>query len=426
MANFWDYESAESNRARAATAWTEQAKKDSWDWLANQNQQAQGLPPEALKPVDPGNVLADKPDWSWTPDDSASIVKPVGKSSDSVNSGGFLSDVGGLIKSAAESVALGPINKPWDILRPVQRALEAEQQYVARPLSKIALSPFGDYDTMPEIVKLGAQVVFDPLTYIGPGAISDAFKIARLAPELKLAAPSLETLFTSPGSRRAFSHVIEQAGMGLASVGGAEAAQALGLPSVLGGLSGPVALGRLRGSSVRSVVNPDDVAFGDSAATGETTGMYAMPKPGELPPPPARPSTVLETQAKGWSNTELTQQIEKTKQDLSDASSVGYSTSSYEKDLKELVGIQQMRDQPDLQKALKSDDDAMDALMNRPKQQRAELQTQVDASTALSNTPRGLEILAKKTRGEPLTGRDYQDMGDIINKYKNLPQCSES
>lgn len=234
--DFWAYESRDTYRAKQASDWATKAKSDAFSYLAPTQT---GLPNEALG-QNPSSIFAPSP--------LISKKDTQGK------------DSGGLFKGI-EDIGKGI----YDVtLKPINRVLEAEHNAIARPISKLLLSPFGDYDRLPGIVKLGAETLTDPLTYIGPGEVMKAFQVAKLAPEIRLGAPALQALFDSPGSRRLFAHVITQGGLGLAAVGGSVAAQKLGAPGIVGGIAGVALAGR-----GLNHLNPEDVSQGIKPSTAD-------------------------------------------------------------------------------------------------------------------------------------------------------------
>lgn len=243
MTNFWDYESQLSHNKRQAETWAEQARQHAGEFILNKQQAAGGLTTEARSPMSPANPFRVQLN---IPETVLNDVQP-GKDPKQVEkkkTGGIL---GGL----------------EDLLRPVGRVLQAEQKYVAEPLAKALYTPFDllggsltpSYEHLPGIVKSGLQVVADPFTYLGPGEITGVMKLAKLAPEVKLAAPVLETLFHAPGSRRLMVNAIKEtskrAGVGLGAVAGATVAEQVGVPGLIGGFAGAHLAGNvLRGSPV--------------------------------------------------------------------------------------------------------------------------------------------------------------------------------
>lgn len=244
--DWWSYESKDTYRAKQAQDWATKASKDAFSYLAPTTT---GVPPEALQ-QDPNSAFAPKP--LITPQDDQGS-----------SSGGFFKGI--------ES-GIGDIGKTaYDLtLKPINRVLEAEHNAIARPIAQTLLSPFGDYNKLPGIVRLGAETLTDPLTYIGPGEVMDAFKVAKLAPELKLGAPALQALFDSPGSRRLLTHIVTSGGLGLAAVGGNSAAQALGLkglPAMAAGLGAAAIAGHAIGGSEAEVANAIKPSSADDLRT---------------------------------------------------------------------------------------------------------------------------------------------------------------
>lgn len=253
MTHFWDYESKQSRNKRLATQWEQGARKWGFEFVARNRLEAQGLPEEALPPYSTGNPF-DKVRLGRAALDE--IEKPVKKSRQ-----GVLSKTFGAIDDATSTVFGGKVRQPWDLLRPVQRALEAEQKYIARPLAKAALSPLpGDYEDLPGIIRAGAEVLTDPLTYIGPGVVLKAARVAKLAPAMKLAVPGLDVLSPGAGSKRALAYFLREGGYGLAAVAGGEAAKAVGLPPLVGSTVGVAAFGRTPSTrKMDKIINPSDI-----------------------------------------------------------------------------------------------------------------------------------------------------------------------
>lgn len=514
MANFWEYESKESHNARKAQAWTDQAKQDAWEWLGRQSQLDSGASEEAVRPISRGSMLETPQGWEWKPEDSNQI-EPEDKKT---GGKGVFGSVLGTLDDVSSTVFGGEVRQPWDVLRPVQRAFEAESKYIARPIAKAVLSPLGDYESLPGIVRAGAEVVFDPLTYVGPGTVTAAFKGARgLSTASKLAAPSLETLFTSQASKRALAHVVEQAGYGLAAVGGGTAFEELGLPGAVGSMAAPFAIGGLVGkipgrtpAGGRDYVAQPDFADPMPTSSGlKSKFAYAQDysrKEGERSIGDftsfARNDTELLANYHGGNVYELSvkrrgaggtgelpyegraqgsdvkslievgtvmndlidnnpdahffaaptdarrsriyQQLGfKPKADVQNIDPVlNYVTHENSGHLildkevfkttmdKVITGsrgptMSMVGEQPDLQKALKAEEADLEAYFNQPAEQRAKMQSDLDTNVALSATPRGREIMAKQTRGEDLTGKDFEDIGKLTQQYRN-PACEES
>jgi hypothetical protein len=447
MANFWEFESKSTHQQRLAEQWTQKAKEDAWEKLGHDAQRNQGLSEEAIKPLSEGNDFAQRPFWELDNQD-LNKIEPETKQSEK-KGGGILGDIGSFIDDATSTVFGGPIRQPWDVLRPVQRAMEAEQKYVARPIAKAALSPFGDYDSLPGIVRAGAETLFDPLTYLGPGAVGEVFKGAKmLSAGEKIALPGLMELVQGPGSRRAMQYVIEQAAGGLAAVGGGTLAEELGLPGVVGSIAAPAGLqhlmGRVPGTMpvVSKMVDNSDL---DPAVrellgldkTAESTGMKAVSqntKPSRIPSFVAdlEPGKTVRNSAgqrdlaitaKGDGLYDVTEkgkslmqgEFENTFQDVSyDDLKMRYDTGAWPSSVT----------QPTLQNALKAEDTDLEAYFNEPARRQREIDSQMSTNVALSSTPEGRAILVKKTKGEPLSGADYNFISEAARKAAN-PECAQ-
>ncbi len=227
MNNFWEFESESTNRRKQADAWSRQTRASAFETLNK-----------------PGVTFNDQGQYQFSQSDLDSVVpqQQVDKKAEAKKDSGG-KNILGILDDVTSTVFGGEIRQPWDLLRPVQRALEAENKYVARPLAKAALSPFGDYEDLPGIVQMSAEAVFDPLSYIGPGAVTKLFKAAKLAgPGLKMAAPMLEAL-TEGGSRNVLAHIAKDAGFNLAGAIGAGAIDSVGLPPILGAVAGSTLFG---------------------------------------------------------------------------------------------------------------------------------------------------------------------------------------
>lgn len=256
--NFWDYESQISYNTRQAQDWATTAKQQAGEFMLSKNLASGGLTTEAQKPMSPANPWAVQ---LHVPDTVIDQTQP------------------GTLPADTKKPASGLLGGLESLLKPVGRVLQAEQKYVATPLATALYTPFEtvgnavglglpDYKNLPGVVKSGLQVLADPLTYIGPGEITGVMKLTKLAPEVKLAAPALETLFSAPGSRRlmvdAIKETAKRAGVGLGAVAGAEAAKAVGLPPLIGGFAGAHLTGNvLRGSPVSRDWNAPEIAQPD-------------------------------------------------------------------------------------------------------------------------------------------------------------------
>ena len=430
MANFWEYESKESNRARKAAAWTEQAKEDAWEFLGHETQRATGLSDEAVKPISRGSMFEEEKDWSWDSEDTDSIEKPSDEPKRGGNRG-VLRGALGLVDDAASAVFAGKVRQPWDLLRPVQRALEAEQKYVARPLAKAALGWLpGEYDDLPGIVRSGAEVLFDPLTYMGPGAISAVAKGARLMPAaVKMGVPGIEALVKSPGSRRAFQHVIEQAGFGISSVVGGTLADELGLPAIGGAVAGPMAFGRLRnkvtGSSQARVVGDEaveDFMGWNKQNTGNNPYISQLSKM-------TSGQKVTISDSLGF-ETDVVRQGDRYRVNNTDGLSldeavekVTNNTSPLPLEPKSLEEFN-LLDRSDVKQALKSEDEDLNRYFGRGSKTAKKTDDQMTTNLALSTSKQGRDILTRKTKGEQLTGKDYEFIANALKKANN-PSCQQ-
>lgn len=268
--DFWAYESQDTYRAKQAQDWAQKAQKDAFSYLAPSQT---NLPQEALS-SDSSSLFAPKP-----------LITSQDKSGKS--SGGFFKGV---------EDAVGSIGKPvYDYtLKPINRVLEAEHNAIARPLAKTLLSPFGDYNKLPGIVRLGAETLTDPLTYIGPGEVMGAFKAARLAPELKLGAPALQALFDSPGSRRLLTHIVTSGGLGLAAVGGNAAAQAVGIKG-LPAMAVGVGASALAGKGLNSLTHPQEGTMVHVVLPKDTNIYHGTPYDFEGIPSSTPPSNITKS-----------------------------------------------------------------------------------------------------------------------------------
>lgn len=116
----------------------------------------------------------------------------------------------GFLGQLVEDIGLNDIEEPWDVLRPVKRLIDAENQYIAKPLARAALEPLpGEYDDLPWWGKFIAETAFSPSTYIGPGAV---FKGLKVGAQVIKTAPAVATLFRGEGSARALRAAIAGGG----------------------------------------------------------------------------------------------------------------------------------------------------------------------------------------------------------------------
>lgn len=248
MANFWEFESEETYNQKTATEWAAKARQDAFSLLAQQSVKSSGNSPSLVQTA-PGSIFNRK---YLSEKDLTSIQPEAGKVSNRKKKG--------LLDSITSTVFLGDVDQPWDLLRPIQRVLEAENRYVAKPIAQGVLGFLpGEYDDLPGIVRMGAETLFDPLTYLGPGAITKVGKLAAIAPKMKFTAPALEALMKGPGSRRVAASILADASAGIGSVLGATAAQEVGLPPIVGSITGGLA----GGGGMRQVIQRGGRASGD-------------------------------------------------------------------------------------------------------------------------------------------------------------------
>lgn len=231
--HFWEVESNETYRAKQADDWANRARKDGLEYVVQNLNRAGGGDDDA-SPMSPTNFFGRH---MLKKADVDAIEKPVEGQKSS-----------GLIKTfdrITSPLFAGKVRQPWDVLRPVQRVLEAEQKYIARPLARMALSPLpGKYEDLPGIVRMGTEVLFDPLTYVGPGSIMTAARAgSKMSQSVRLGAPMMEGLFSAPGSRRAVINMMKNAGVGLGAVGGGMVAEETGVSPLIGSVVGGIVAG---------------------------------------------------------------------------------------------------------------------------------------------------------------------------------------
>lgn len=237
---FWERESETMYRQRQAAEFQKKVNKDAFEFLGQKTALSRGLP-ESVAPLGEFNLFNKK---LVQPRDLEEVV-PGEDIKKPKRDGGFLGiNNSGLVRGAFG----GRISQPWDVLRPVQRLLDAEQRYVTRPLASLVLSPLpGSYEDQPKLLRVATEALVDPLNYIGPGALTKGLKLLNMAPEARFALPALDSLFVGAGSKKAVLSVMKNAGYSLAWAGGSVGAEEIGVPGIIGGGLSTIALGRAPG-----------------------------------------------------------------------------------------------------------------------------------------------------------------------------------
>jgi len=209
MTNFWTYESKDTHNRRASEKWVNKARQDAWEMLALDKAEIKGIDRDALSPMSSGNVFDPWEDLKLKAREMDEIVPQVAKK----KGGGVL----GVLDDVTSGIFLGEVRQPWDLLRPVQRVLEAEQKYIAEPVTRKLYEGITgkSYDDTNEIFKFGAEALFSPSSWVGPGLLGKVAKAAKLAPGLTRFAAS-ESL-PEYLARSVIPNVAGSAGAGIAS-----------------------------------------------------------------------------------------------------------------------------------------------------------------------------------------------------------------
>ena len=259
---YWEYEPKDRYLRRQANQFVLSARKNAFEEIArNQyNPRPASYDPStnASNPMFGKNYI--------TPKDIDEIIKPASKKSGGGGGiGGAIKGALGAVDDVSSAVFGGEVRQPWDVLRPVQRAFEAEQKYIAIPLARTILGPLpGSYDDLPSAVRFAAETILSPSTYLTPALAS---KVLKTAPMLAKNMGQLSALAPGLGSQRALLKLFDvpgSIGFGLGGAVGGEVTQELGLGRTAGqfigggiGVGGAQRLAKDR-RAITYVVAPED------------------------------------------------------------------------------------------------------------------------------------------------------------------------
>lgn len=178
--NFWEYEDRKSYNTRQRMRFEQEARAAAFNQIAQNLLKVHGLDPATRynrlptslerSPVDRNIINSIQPEFSPDeaeefPKDRASLTSRPKKKKGLI--GSIADAAGGII----DDVGLSDIEQPWDVLRPVKRAMDWEQREIAAPLAKRVLEPLpGELEHNGILVFL-AETALSPSTWVGPGTI---------------------------------------------------------------------------------------------------------------------------------------------------------------------------------------------------------------------------------------------------------------
>ena len=251
----WEYERTVKRNRRMRRGFEREARLAGFNTIARRTAQAQGIDPEIV-PQRP--TMFDKQMITGRHLDAELEDLPQKR-----GGGGLLGKIGGAIDDATSFVFGGEIREPWDLLRPLKRALDAEQRYISRPLAEGIFELTGqDYEGAPGIVKFGLEALTSPSTFIGPDVAGKLAKVAGL-PGARFAAKE------STGR-----YLAQNVGGALGATVGGEVAEQVGLPRAVGGLPGAIVASSalVRGAKPKPPVAEAGGAKGDLPHPGSRAG----------------------------------------------------------------------------------------------------------------------------------------------------------
>lgn len=197
MVNSWEYEPADSYYRRRREVFETEARKAAARRLMSWELAERGYVPQDFNlPTSVFDVSRSAP--SAEPQEQkrrGGVLGLVGK---------FLGTSGDLLGDVTETVFRGPVNQPWDVLRPAVQAMEWEQEHIGRPLAEnvisglatpIRMARYGETpgqafgqakeryrEEVPSWMRQVEEIGFSPSTWIGPGAIKGGVKMLTRAP----------------------------------------------------------------------------------------------------------------------------------------------------------------------------------------------------------------------------------------------------
>lgn len=197
MTDWWEYEPSTDYYSRLRQKFEEQARKDAASAMMRKALASRGLMPDIAP------SLADTQQSGFQP---PAPEKPAEKKP----SGGLLGRIKDTLGDVTETVFQGAVDEPWDVLRPLQNALEAEMEYVAKPTIRGAFSlgyggaqtlrgrqslgeafrtGWEEYENLPGGVTTPLEIVASPSTWIPAGLVVKGLKGARLGLRLAILEP---------------------------------------------------------------------------------------------------------------------------------------------------------------------------------------------------------------------------------------------
>jgi len=219
----WTYEPRSAYYQRIAAQFAAQARRHAFQQVARRELGQRGYNPDIMQQ---SVTMFDRPVIRGSDIDSIVKRPPAVRTS-----GGTPSSFDNIISS----VFGGPIDQPWDVLRPLKRVMDFEQRSIAQPLSRAVYEGVmgGDYETAPGFVRFGLESIFSPSTYlggVGAGALARGTRLGA-------------------GVFRGWTPAREATSIGASIVGGT-AGSAIG--EAVGGQTGSV-LGALAGGGLGGV-----------------------------------------------------------------------------------------------------------------------------------------------------------------------------
>lgn len=225
---FWTYIPKQQKQQQDADQFANQARQ----FLTNRNLPESDQTPTIFDPLplDKSEMDAIQPDLKRPPG------QPPGGH-------GLLRTVGNVLGDTG--LFAGPVDQPWDVLRPIARLQGLENRYIAKPAAETGYSiltagpnavgaGLPDYSHLPAILRTGLETLTAPSTWLTPGVLG---QLTKVAPGLSAVLPAADSLFIGLGSKRAVASTIAGA---FAFPAGTAAAQAAGLGPA-GGLIGGLA-----------------------------------------------------------------------------------------------------------------------------------------------------------------------------------------
>lgn len=222
MADWWEYLGQQDYYLRQRNRFERQARRTASDYLLRQTLEARGIMPDAFPSLGAGSVL------------TADRLPPEPAKKASMGVFGRIKDVVG---DVTETVFRGPVDQPWDVLRPVIQALDWEQQHVGKPVVRAGAAWAGvplkmardedvslqeafktgweQYEEQPGILREPLEIVASPTTWIPATWAIKGLKGAQLGFRLTLMEPlfgktALKAMAGGAAEPKAMQQLIEQ------------------------------------------------------------------------------------------------------------------------------------------------------------------------------------------------------------------------